>query len=89
MAAGEKLENNESMTNNNISLNKMTPSTTSSNPGASVIRTSVMNGDGEGAGMMEEVVEQVVEEGAIVLEPGNVVMVAEGEMGGQQIVIKT
>lgn len=65
----------------------MTPSTTSSNPGASVIRTSVMNGDGDGAGMMEEVVEQVVEEGAIVLEPGNVVMVAEGEMGGQQIVI--
>ena len=43
---------------------------------------------GEGAGMMEEVVEQVVEEGAIVLEQGqHVVMVTEGEMGGQQIVI--
>ena len=89
MAAGEKLENNESMTNNNISVNKMTPSTTSTNAGTSVIRSSVMNGDtSEGAGMMEEVVEQVVEEGAIVLEQGqHVVMVTEGEMGGQQIVI--
>ena len=90
MAAGEKIENNESMTNNNVSVNKMTPSTTSTNAGTSVIRTSVMNGaSSEGAGgMMEEVVEQVVEEGAIVLEQGqHVVMVTEGEMGGQQIVI--
>ena len=84
MAAGEKLENNENMSNNNISVNKMTPSSTGL--GA---RSSVMNGENtEGGGMMEEVVEQVVEEGAIVLEQGqHVVMVTEGEMGGQQIVI--
>ena len=58
MAAGEKLENNENMSNNNISVNKMTPSSTGL--GA---RSSVMNGENtEGGGMMEEVVEQVVEE---------------------------
>ena len=97
MAAGEKLEvdsDTNRMTNNNSAVAKLPP------PGAaaSVITRAappapppdVINGDGgAGAGLMEEVVEQVVtEDGHIVLEQGqHVVMVTEGEMGHQQIVI--
>ena len=85
---GEKLDSDGNMTNNNDSVNKVTG--TGGMPATSVItRTAapVVNGD-TANGMIEEVVEQVVEEGHIVLEQGqHVVMVTEGEMAGQQIVI--
>ena len=61
----------ETMTNNNSAVSKLPPATPA-------------NGDTGGAGLIEE----VVEEGHIVLEQGqHVVMVTEGEMGQQQIVI--
>ena len=61
----------ETMTNNNSAVSKLPPGTPA-------------NGDSGGAGLIEE----VVEEGHIVLEQGqHVVMVTEGEMGQQQIVI--
>ena len=79
MAAGEKVESDQGLTNNNDNLAKMTPG----------VITRVVNGSSEN--MMEEVAEQVVEEGGeqhIVLEQGQqVVMVTGGEMGQQQIVI--
>ena len=61
----------ETMTNNNSAVSKLPPA-------------AAANGDTGGAGLIEE----VVEEGHIVLEQGqHVVMVTEGEMGQQQIVI--
>ena len=67
-----------SLTNNNSSLDKMTPG----------VITRVVNGSTES--LMEEVAEQVVEEGGeqhIVLEQGQQVVMVQGEMGQQQIVI--
>ena len=62
----------ETMTNNNSAVSKLPPA------------AAAANGDTGGAGLIEE----VVEEGHIVLEQGqHVVMVTEGEMGQQQIVI--
>ena len=80
MAAGEKVESEQgiSLTNNNSNLDKMTPG----------VITRVVNGSTDS--MMEEVAEQVVEEGGeqhIVLEQGQQVVMVQGEMGQQQIVI--
>ena len=57
---------------------------TNNNSAVSKLPPAAANGDSGGAGLIEE----VVEEGHIVLEQGqHVVMVTEGEMGQQQIVI--
>jgi len=80
MAAGESLESEENMTNNNssVSVSKMSP-------GTSVITRASRDSQN---GIMEEVVEQVVEEGQhIVLEQGQHVVMVEGDMGQQQLVI--
>ena len=72
MAAGEKVESEQSLTNNNDNLDKMTPG----------VITRVVNGSTEN--LMEEVAEQVVEEGGeqhIVLEQGQQVVMGQKEGG--------